>query len=194
MKFRLSHLIVLVSVAAAPVQAGFWDSIKKGLGLKSGVVVEAAESTKPELNDDGIVWNAKTASLQAPNGTVIDSSTGLMWMRCAMGQTWKNDTCSGTAAEFTWNEAINLKHTFAGHQDWRLPTIRELQTLVELGVIQPSINTTIFPGTPSLYFWSSSPYAGDAGSAWYVSFSSGSVYYYSYRYLNFAVRLVRASQ
>jgi len=51
MKFRLSHLIVLVSVCAAPVQAGFWDSIKKGLGLKSGEAVEAVEKARGVLDD-----------------------------------------------------------------------------------------------------------------------------------------------
>ncbi|HVY32082.1 MAG TPA: DUF1566 domain-containing protein [Polyangiaceae bacterium] len=58
---------------------------------------------------------------------------------------------------------------------WRLPSINELQTLVD-ETKNPSINLTAFPGTPSEYFWSSSPVIDDASRAWTTFFTNGSTY------------------
>jgi len=37
----------------------------------------------------------------------------------------------------------------------------------------PTINQTAFPNTPAEWFWTSSPYAGSSGDAWYVFFVNG---------------------
>ncbi len=64
------------------------------------------------------------------NGTVIDKRTGLQWMRCSLGQVWTGKTCKGEPSQYTWNDANNQQIDFAGYNDWRLPTIWELETLV----------------------------------------------------------------
>jgi hypothetical protein len=129
------------------------------------------------------------------DGTVTHKTTGLIWMRCAMGQTWDKATsnCTGTAATYTWDEAKALKTTFAGKSDWRLPNMAELVTIVERENVNPAINTTLFPNMLSNYFWSSSPYANGSNDAWIVNFSYGDGDYGS-KGLNSAVRLVRMGQ
>lgn len=49
-----------------------------------------------------------------------------------MGQKWDGRSCGGKAKEYTWSEAnlVGQGVDFAGHQDWRLPTVRELFALV----------------------------------------------------------------
>ena len=99
------------------------------------------------------------------DGTVTDPTTGLTWMRCAMGQTWNGTTCTGTASTYTYDQANALTGTvtFAGQSDWRLPNIRELQTIMNLSAYGPSIDSTAFPNfpnAPSNYFWSGSLYVG----------------------------------
>jgi hypothetical protein len=47
-----------------------------------------------------------------------------------------------------------------------------------------------FPNMLETWFWSSSPYVGDAYFAWYVHFNNGNVGY-DYRGSGSAVRLVR---
>ncbi len=124
------------------------------------------------------------------DGTVTHKTTGLTWMRCALGQKWTGSTCSGTANTYTYEQAAALKkRSFAGHSDWRVPNIAELQTIVE----RENINNTIFPNTPNNWFWSSSPYIGFPTVAWLVFFSNGNVYGGG-RSNSFYVRLVRARQ
>jgi hypothetical protein len=111
------------------------------------------------------------------DGTATDNTTGLMWRRCALGQEWDGKTCSGSATGFTWAEALKtgVLSKFAGHGDWRLPNKNELESIVETRCFLPAANEKIFPATPSVFFWSSSPYAGQAQGAWSVDFGYGTV-------------------
>ncbi len=158
-------------------------------GTNAGGTGAAASAT--------VTVSATTSTLQ-PNadGTVTDSKTGLTWMRCAMGQTWDGTTCSGTVSTYTFDQASALigTVTFAGQNDWRLPNIRELQTIVDRSVYYPAIDSAAFPNTPSLYFWSNTPTAYYSSYAWTVIFNYGGTYDYDRSHGDGAVRLVRSGQ
>jgi YVTN family beta-propeller protein len=132
------------------------------------------------------------------NGTVTDSTTGLMWMRCSMGQTWTGSTCSGTVSSYTWDQANALTGTvsFAGNSDWRLPNVRELATIVDRTTYGPAINAVAFPNTNTssdFSFGSASAYAINSSYVWYVYFGGGVVGDYV-KNSGYQVRLVRAGQ
>lgn len=139
------------------------------------------------------------------NGTVHHSKTGLIWKRCAEGQTWDGTTCVGTAENYTWQQAFTrvadvnagASGTWnAGQRDWRLPSINELKSIVEQGCYSPSINLTQFPTTPNVVFWTNSPVANSPDYAWHVHFGFGyssNGIYSSNRSEGKAVRLVRQS-
>jgi hypothetical protein len=97
-------------------------------------------------------------------GVVKDTFTELSWQQQAPSE------------RYAWADAgpycTGLTLDGGG---WRLPSINELQTLVD-ETKNPSINLTVFPGTPSEYFWSSSPVIDDASRAWTAFFTNGSTY------------------
>ena len=71
-------------------------------------------------------------------GIATDPKNGLTWLRFALGQEWYDDLNQGRLARYTWREAFTETETFNrqggydGHTDWRLPTIEELKTLIDL--------------------------------------------------------------
>lgn len=112
------------------------------------------------------------------DGTVTDNTTGLMWMRCSLGQTWDQTTttCTGDATAMTWQEALQATYgyEYAGNNDWRLPNIKQLLSITEKSCVRPSINEDIFPETTSDDYWTSTPSLTDYTMAWVVAFFNSS--------------------
>lgn len=74
---------------------------------------------------------AETDAELMASGQWRDPATGLIWMRCSIGQTWTGGTCSGTPITLNWQDANDYfelfnQDGFAGHKNWRLPKIEEL--------------------------------------------------------------------
>jgi gluconolactonase len=106
------------------------------------------------------------------DGTITDSDTGLMWTQVP-------------GAAVNWAGALNYAEnlTLAGHTDWRLPNIKELETLTDYtlataatpaGAVAP-INRAMFPTatTPATAYWSSTAVRSGPGaptSAWLVEY------------------------
>lgn len=116
------------------------------------------------------------------NGTVQDKNTGLIWMRCAVGQTWDGKTCRGSAQLFSWDQAQLLTQQRAqqGAQqenfarfNWRLATVKEFSSIVELQCENPAINADVFPNTPSFHFWTATAFSNKAQSHWLIQFQYG---------------------
>lgn len=107
--------------------------------------------------------NPDSAYTNNGNGTVTDVRTGLMWKQCVEGKS--GASCSGTASTIHWIDALTAAEnaTFAGYSDWRLPNVRELQSLIEYCNFLPAINGNYFPGTPSEDIWTGSPAIAPAG-------------------------------
>lgn len=97
------------------------------------------------------------------DGTVTDTSTGLMWQQ-------------ETAAEMAWESAISYCEdlSLAGYSDWRLPNINEVRSLVDYSkYYNPAIDISSFPDTVSSSYWSSTTFPNYSNRAWLVVFVSG---------------------
>jgi hypothetical protein len=87
--------------------------------------------SKWDSSESKVKTDTTTASvIDNQDDTVTDTLTGLQWMRCTIGQVWNNNHCEGTVTTHQWHDAIAMKDHFAGYSDWRLPTIKELNSLV----------------------------------------------------------------
>ncbi|MCW2311312.1 DUF1566 domain-containing protein [Rhodoferax antarcticus] len=87
----------------------------------------------------------ETRFIDHEDGTVSDTRTGLMWMRPAIGQHWEHGSCTGIAKKISMREARAFQMEFAGYDDWRLPTIDELQKLIETHRLTSRLDIYAFP-------------------------------------------------
>lgn len=115
------------------------------------------------------------------DGTVLDQKSGLVWQKCASGQGSAGDSytdCSvGTANLVSWTAALTYCNTLnlAGVGGWRLPSVKELVSLVDYSrTSSPFINQTFFPNSVDS-FWTSTthPSGSYKFQAYQVIFTSG---------------------
>lgn len=92
--------------------------------------------------------------------------------------------------------AVNTAN-LCNHADWRMPSIRELHTLLLYDGSDPAIDSSYFPYLSTSLVWSGSTYAQDPSMAFGVSFYSGpsaSIYYKLNRAAMAGVMLVSGAQ
>ena len=87
------------------------------------------------------------------DNVVIDEKTGLMWKRCAEGFSGV-DCIVGTVAKYTLADAIEVADiaVFASYDDWRVPNVKELNSIVAKNCHKPSINASVFPNTSNVRY------------------------------------------
>lgn len=135
------------------------------------------------------------------NDCVKDNVTGLVWEGKTANNDFRDyrktftnfgDARAGDASAYV--AAVNAAW-LCGKNDWRLPTVDELQTIADYGKPYPgpTVNLDWFVNTGSGAYWSSSPFVGNSNVAWGVYFGRGGVYG-DFRVNGYPVRLVRASQ
>ena len=133
--------------------------------------VRGGQTVSPTFADNG-------------NGTVTDNVTGLMWQQ-------------GEAGTMTWDSALSYCEglSLGDKSDWRLPNIKEFESITDDTRYNPAIDTTFFPNVMSSNYWSSTTDADDPDYAWYIPFYYGFVYDSDgFKSNSYYVRCVRAGQ
>ncbi len=90
----------------------------------------------------------------------LDEKTGLIW--------------SHSEGIRNWEYAIRYceEYTIAGYDyDWRLPTIKELQTIVNESTVRPTAFSGLYMS--SSYYWSSTTMSDSSDDAWRINFEWG---------------------
>jgi hypothetical protein len=106
--------------------------------------------------------DAPPCQYSTQSGTVLDHNTKLTWERDPLPDPVK------------WSDAkarCAILPLDGGR--WRMPTIQELQTLIDESKYDPAIDGNAFPNTPADFVWSNTPLAGVAGPVWRVHFYDG---------------------
>jgi hypothetical protein len=126
------------------------------------MAVPHAWAAWPMPNSGGASLPNPPTYLKEVEGVVTDAVTQLQWQRDV------------DSAALSWSDASRYctELKLAGGK-FRLPTRIELLSVVDDTANRPTIDADAFPNTPAAKFWSASPFAGDAESAWLVNFDFG---------------------
>jgi hypothetical protein len=116
------------------------------------------------------------------NGTIKDNLTGLTWQ-----QTPNSDTLS-------WENALTYAEglTLGSFSDWRLPNIKELESINDEKLVNPSVSTSYFPAIGSKRYWSSTSLPNQTTRAWYL-FTQFGITTYDVKTARLAVLCVRGN-
>jgi hypothetical protein len=144
-------------------------------------ILKTGQTNSCVVGDDGDLQRGITAPdprfLDNADGTIIDLATGLMWVQAP-------HSLSNNASSMTWTEAITFCNEleFAGHDDWVLPSRRELMSLLDYGHLNE--NLALPDGNPfsglapsGSGYWTGTSSALDSNSAWRVYINMASVLY-----------------
>lgn len=122
-----------------------------GALLLAGLAVNTAEGIAPSGR-----YQVDTA-----RGTVTDTKTKLTWQRVP-------------AQSLTWMESKNYCEglsTSIGGVGWRLPSVKELATLIDpVQQTPPFVDVVAFPQTLPDYFWTSTIFVVNPKQVWVVGF------------------------
>ena len=146
----LTASIVWAQAPAPLAKTGQTTSYRAG---DDGDYEKGVASPSPRFKDNG-------------DGTVTDNLTGLMWA--------KNANMGGI---MNWNSAIDYAENVSlgavgcglTWNDWRLPNVRELQSLIDFGNQSPALPTGHpFTSVQSSDYWSSTTSASNTDGAFGV--------------------------
>jgi hypothetical protein len=144
-----------------------------------------------KLDDSG-----RTLDAGATDWTMVrDDVTGLIWEV----KTRNDQSIHDRNNLYTWQDAQDVfisqlnSDNFGGYSDWRLPTVKELSSLIHADVDDPTINTSYFPHSVSTAYWTSTTLAFGTDHATVVEFLEGTTTYHIKPH-NLHVRAVRGGQ
>jgi hypothetical protein len=149
----------------------------------SGTLVDNGDGTVTD-GRTGLMWERKTGA----GGASVDCSTTTCSAPHIVNNAYK--WCLDANSDFTCDNPgnppdggaftdflakVNSGAGLGGHSDWRVPTIAELQTIVDVtkgncGGGSGACISPVFGPTVSDFYWSASTFAESPDSAWIVSF------------------------
>ena len=147
----------------------------------------------------GTVFAADGVRLQRDGPVARDYLNQLEWMRCSVGQHWENESCIGEVLMLSVAEAQEIIERVANLDGggWRLPTVKEIQTIVSKVENRPddfeaNIDLETFPNTFAGPYWTSDRSFYTTRYQWSVNFFTGQSYNRFFPTQKIAVRLVRS--
>lgn len=140
--------------------------MKNALFVIVGLLVMGGPVLAVQHCDDAKPESTPMSRFQANgDGTISDDKTGLVWRRCAVGMQWTGRSCEGQSSIFNFINARLTVDELNDNRDsqrsnWRLPTAKELGSLVESRCFKPAINLEAFPFSPESGFWTATEVSG----------------------------------
>lgn len=155
-------VIVMAAVLlASSAQAWGWTVPGSGVNTcyDNTGAIPCPSPGQPFHGQDGNL--AQPHSLTDNGLTVTDNATGLTWQK----------TPDGVARDWATATSSCDQLDLDSQSDWRLPSQRELATIVGHSLAKPAFAPPL--AGPNAFYWSATAYAGYEGPAWYVNFAYG---------------------
>ena len=172
---RNAHLILVLAASFAPftsaraAPANLPETGQITCTDATGAVIPCASTGQDGDLRVGVAWPEPRfiGGVGDKAACVTDRLTGLMWVRAP------------DSSPMAWGASLAYANglTLCGFSDWRLPNIRELESLVNSAATNPAafLNTHGFANVQASGYWSSSSYFEFANNAWIVSMFDGGV-------------------
>ncbi len=132
-------------------------------------IAQTGQDVSYHENDDGDLqpghsWPERF-TIQADTNLVVDNLTGLMWTRNA------------TAGAGSWDVAVVASHIIErfGYDDWRLPSVLEMESLVDAGELLPALIFLHPFNNLATNYWTGTGDTLDTNKAWVVGIQDGTV-------------------
>jgi len=144
-------------------------------------------------NVTGLVWEVKVND----PGNLRHWDHTFTWFRSTSpdgnpGNPGRARTCRSLLSNCNTDryvEAINATG-LCGATGWRIPSVNELESLIDYGQANPAIDQDYFPNTHPLAFWTSDTVAQGFSHTWVVDFTDGFTGFI-YRFFESPIRVVR---
>lgn len=150
----LTYTVVAESLnwPAAVAQTGQTSSYEEG---DDGNIQAGVAWPDPRFTDNG-------------NGSITDNMTGLEWIK-------DPHSLSGNASKENWSNAITFcqELTYAGHSDWRVPSRRELVSLIDYETLRLTDGNPFIGIKLDAGYWSGTTFAYSTSRAWSVLMANG---------------------
>jgi hypothetical protein len=138
--------------------------------LQVGVTLnyqDNGDGTVTDLNT-GLMWEKNLAADGSGGGNCADASQANHDLRCVNNAyRWSGDGSQETI--WDWLDDLNASN-FAGHNDWRIPNVRELESIKDYQAFTPFAISPVFGPTQVIY-WSSTTFVQTPSLAWNVGFA-----------------------
>ncbi|TGN10582.1 DUF1566 domain-containing protein [Leptospira ilyithenensis] len=158
------------SFAMAPSTDAWYLSLSEGVTGRTSQVntnrarcVQGASVPDETFRDNG-------------DQTITDINTGLVWQKCAVGLSGDQCQIVVSSTSMIWSSALNACNSLTlANRTWRLPSVSELKSIVNLTNTTVPINTSYFPGVAaSTGYWTSTTIFASVTDAWVVHMNVGS--------------------
>ena len=182
---------------------------------KTGAGAKGFDYTKIANDGSALPASAALGTNPADWACTRDNFTGLTWevktttgLRSTYNYYWYNtnpatnggdagspdtQTCGGILCNTeAYVDAVNAT-MLCGAGDWRMPTLRELRTLVHAGSSSPALDTYYFPDTTGVMTWTATTFAKEPSRAFYIWFVNGANSATGKAGFRMPVRLVRGA-
>ena len=161
------------------------------------------KTTDAPVRDDGAVQAGGALRYQNNgDGTITDLNTGLIWEQKMRDAAWPIVNLHDVTLTFAWDSAaptiwdwleqVNTEGGtgLAGHNDWRIPNVKELQSIVDYGTFSPAVDVA-FNNNPRMLatcsvaecsltgvgnYWTSTTLELDTSRGWGVGFNAGGAF------------------